>query len=125
MRTTSLVYSSLLLHGSAALAVPLPGHRATDGILDNRADPLLGDLNKLISQAADLMKKSSSIPGTSSFDPKTQLISTTGDHQFIAPGPDDARGPCPGLNALANHGYLPRNGRANVVQFIQATTDSK
>lgn len=28
-----------------------------------------------------------------------------------APGPSDARGPCPGLNTLANHGYLPRNGR--------------
>lgn len=22
-----------------------------------------------------------------------------------------ARGPCPGLNTLANHGYLPRDGR--------------
>jgi hypothetical protein len=22
-----------------------------------------------------------------------------------------ARGPCPGLNTLANHGYLPHNGR--------------
>ncbi|KAG8626149.1 hypothetical protein KVT40_006550 [Elsinoe batatas] len=28
-----------------------------------------------------------------------------------APGPSDARGPCPGMNTLANHGYLPRNGR--------------
>ena len=52
--------------------------------------------------------------------------------EWIAPGPDDcksprryspsraiaaltsfpvARGPCPGLNTLANHGYLPRNGK--------------
>ncbi|KHN94422.1 Chloroperoxidase [Metarhizium album ARSEF 1941] len=28
-----------------------------------------------------------------------------------APGPDDSRGPCPMLNTLANHGYLPHNGR--------------
>lgn len=26
------------------------------------------------------------------------------DHPFITPGPDDIRGPCPGLNTLANHG---------------------
>ncbi|KAL4933185.1 peroxidase family protein [Aspergillus undulatus] len=31
--------------------------------------------------------------------------------EWIAPGPDDSRGPCPGLNTLANHGYLPRNGK--------------
>ena len=28
-----------------------------------------------------------------------------------APGPNDDRAPCPGLNTLANHGYLNRNGR--------------
>ena len=25
-------------------------------------------------------------------------------HPFIAPGPNDLRGPCPGMNTLANHG---------------------
>lgn len=30
----------------------------------------------------------------------------------MAPGPGDIRGPCAGLNAAANHGYLPRNGIA-------------
>lgn len=28
-----------------------------------------------------------------------------------APGPGDLRSPCPALNALANHGLLPRDGR--------------
>ncbi|KAK7029598.1 hypothetical protein VNI00_014475 [Paramarasmius palmivorus] len=32
-------------------------------------------------------------------------------HQFQAPNPTDARGPCPGLNTLANHGFLPRSGK--------------
>ncbi|KAF7360782.1 HEME-HALOPEROXIDASE domain-containing protein [Mycena venus] len=32
-------------------------------------------------------------------------------HQWIAPKATDLRSPCPGLNTLANHGYLPRNGR--------------
>ncbi|PSR80274.1 Chloroperoxidase [Coniella lustricola] len=34
---------------------------------------------------------------------------------WTAPGPDDARGPCPGLNTLANHGLLPHSGR-NITQ---------
>lgn len=29
-------------------------------------------------------------------------------HQFVAPGPNDIRGPCPGLNAAANHNFLAR-----------------
>ncbi|CAG8835038.1 22518_t:CDS:2, partial [Racocetra persica] len=31
-------------------------------------------------------------------------------HEWQAPGPDDKRSPCPALNTLANHGYLPRGG---------------
>ncbi|KAM0342063.1 hypothetical protein ACHAPU_009791 [Fusarium lateritium] len=31
--------------------------------------------------------------------------------EWIAPGADASRGPCPGLNTLANHGYLPRDGK--------------
>ncbi|BEI84632.1 hypothetical protein CcaverHIS002_0500330 [Cutaneotrichosporon cavernicola] len=40
------------------------------------------------------------------------------DHPWIAPGPGDLRGPCPGLNTAANHGYLPRNGVVNPVQLF-------
>ncbi|KAI1385833.1 Cloroperoxidase [Hypoxylon trugodes] len=32
-------------------------------------------------------------------------------HQWKAPEPSDFRGPCPMLNTLANHGFLPRDGR--------------
>ena len=41
---------------------------------------------------------------------ENQLIDVTGEHAWIAPGPNDLRGPCPGLNALANHGYFPHSG---------------
>lgn len=41
------------------------------------------------------------------FDASEQFVNTTGAHAFVAPGKGDARGPCPGLNAMANHGYLP------------------
>jgi len=33
------------------------------------------------------------------------------NHEYKDPGPNDLRGPCPFLDALANHGYLNRNGR--------------
>ncbi|KAL4805155.1 Chloroperoxidase [Aspergillus unguis] len=32
-------------------------------------------------------------------------------HKWQKPGPADSRSPCTGLNTLANHGFLPRNGR--------------
>jgi len=39
----------------------------------------------------------------------------------VAPGAGDARGECPGLNAMANHGYLPHNGVATIQQFVTGT----
>ncbi|KAL3482132.1 Chloroperoxidase [Aspergillus californicus] len=33
-------------------------------------------------------------------------------HHWKAPGAEDFRGPCPMLNTLANHNYLPHDGRA-------------
>ncbi|KAK4188448.1 Chloroperoxidase [Podospora australis] len=32
-------------------------------------------------------------------------------HEYRPPGPHDSRSPCPGLNSLANHGFLPRSGK--------------
>lgn len=43
-------------------------------------------------------------------------------YPFQAPGTSDSRSPCPGLNALANHGILPRDGKnINMATLIQAT----
>ncbi|KAJ7843104.1 Cloroperoxidase [Mycena olivaceomarginata] len=42
----------------------------------------------------------------------------TDDHRWIAPGATDERSPCPGLNTLANHGYLPRNGKDISIPMI-------
>lgn len=41
-------------------------------------------------------------------------------HPYVAPGPGDIRGPCPGLNTLANHGYLPHNGIVSPDQLVLA-----
>lgn len=39
------------------------------------------------------------------FNAKAQFINVTAGsgHEYVAPGPNDLRGPCPGLNAFANH----------------------
>lgn len=42
-------------------------------------------------------------------------------YPYQDPKPSDQRGPCPGLNTLANHGYIPRNGIATVAQTIKAS----
>ncbi|KAJ3780760.1 hypothetical protein GGU10DRAFT_414681 [Lentinula aff. detonsa] len=42
----------------------------------------------------------------------TSIASRDEDHTYIRPTfPNDSRAPCPGLNTLANHGYIPRSGR--------------
>ncbi|KAM0798671.1 hypothetical protein BDR22DRAFT_881597 [Usnea florida] len=58
------------------------------------------------------------------FDPSSQLVNTTGEYAWVAPGTGDQRGPCPGLNALANHGYLPHNGVADVPTIISAVNNA-
>jgi hypothetical protein len=55
------------------------------------------------------------------FDPVSQRINVSGVHAFNPPGEGDQRGPCPGLNAMANHGYLPHNGVGTIPQFIEST----
>ncbi|OJD18597.1 hypothetical protein AJ78_01368 [Emergomyces pasteurianus Ep9510] len=56
------------------------------------------------------------------FDTMKKPIEITGDHAFVPPNFEagDQRGPCPGLNALANHGYIPHNGVTTTAQVIFA-----
>lgn len=43
------------------------------------------------------------------------------DHPWQPPPPGAKRGPCPGLNTLANHGYIPRSGLVNPIELIVGT----
>lgn len=36
----------------------------------------------------------------------------------MAPGPQDVRSPCPGLNSLANHGICPRSGKGYTLAIL-------
>jgi len=41
-------------------------------------------------------------------------------HKFIAPTKNDIRGPCPGLNAAANHNFLARDGITTFNELVDA-----
>ena len=69
--------------------------------------------------------KNKELKRQTTFDPTSQQVSTTGQYAWVAPGAGDQRGPCPGLNALANHGYLPHNGVADIPTIISAVNTGK
>ena len=73
--------------------------------------------------AEEQYEKRQSGPGNVPFTTfnEDQLIDVTGEYAWVAPGPNDIRGPCPGLNALANHGYFPHNGVVPVAVGTSAT----
>ncbi|KAM3421360.1 hypothetical protein BST61_g1757 [Cercospora zeina] len=50
-------------------------------------------------------------------------VSDGSGHEWRAPGPNDLRGQCPGLNAAANHNFMPRNGIATILQTTQGLSD--
>jgi hypothetical protein len=41
-------------------------------------------------------------------------------HKFVKPGPNDIRGPCPGLNTAANHNFLARDGITTFSELVDA-----
>lgn len=92
------------------------------------------DMLEQLKQARDLETRQGLVPSVSSLvnDVEGLLGSVAASvepdnyrpqpgYEFQAPGPNDSRGPCPGLNLLANHGYLPRNGHVNFGQVVNAT----
>ncbi|TEB20564.1 Cloroperoxidase [Coprinellus micaceus] len=52
----------------------------------------------------------------------TKLVNDR-DHPWKPIRKGDIRGPCPGLNTLASHGYLPRDGVATPSQIIEAVQE--
>jgi hypothetical protein len=51
------------------------------------------------------------------FNADKQYINVTkgSGHEYVAPGPNDLRGPCPGLNAFANHSEYGLSEMMNVL----------
>ncbi|KXS98325.1 hypothetical protein AC578_6853 [Pseudocercospora eumusae] len=45
-------------------------------------------------------------------------VDVSGAHKFVPPGAGDQRGPCPGLNAAANHNYIAHNGVVGMFEVV-------
>ncbi|KAF2173833.1 hypothetical protein M409DRAFT_48753 [Zasmidium cellare ATCC 36951] len=88
--------------GSLLDLLPLGG-----GLLNGILQPLSGAL-----EAID-------IPTPQPFGLK-KIPGDEPNHQFQKPGPTDVRGMCPTLNALANHGYISRDGISSFAEVANA-----
>ncbi|EKM77181.1 hypothetical protein AGABI1DRAFT_122208 [Agaricus bisporus var. burnettii JB137-S8] len=95
----------------SALAFP-PSYASLGGLPREELDRILPSLQ---------YRSPGAPPGPLKFN-GTKLVN---DHQHpwkpLKHG--DIRGPCPGLNTLASHGYLPHNGIATPAQIINAVQE--
>ena len=109
--------SQVLLGTLAPLAAAFPAilsEAAKDPEMMARAAQILGERQSLVA-ADGATKVFEPVP---IFNAEAQYIDIGpgSGHEYVAPGPNDNRGPCPGLNAFANHGFLPHDGWATIQQ---------
>ncbi|KAB8648501.1 hypothetical protein FH972_026157 [Carpinus fangiana] len=112
----------------AATVSAFPSFASTGG-KDN-----LNTAKRAADTIENLARRAASIPtaeetncgpvACTTFNEQEQLISIDGKHAWAAPGKTDLRGPCPGLNAAANHGYIPRNGVLTIPQTVSGLADA-
>ena len=138
--------STLFLLGLPALSYAFPGMMGIDSreaalkqlkeMRNAEAEPKVQERQLLGSVTSGLLSGSAlsgGLIGTLVNDVKGLLGSVASSvnpdnkrpepgYEFQAPGPNDSRGPCPGLNLLANYGYLPRDGYVNFGQVLEATS---
>lgn len=101
-----LSLSQIFLTGLAPLVNAFPAAMlqaaASDPALLTRAE----EISKLLAKRqAGADAATSVFEPVPIFDAQKQYINVSAGsgHEFVAPGPNDLRGPCPGLNAFANH----------------------
>ncbi|KZV87313.1 Cloroperoxidase [Exidia glandulosa HHB12029] len=129
MRFISLIPLSLLTFATAALAFPSLASRhykVQDGhtVPSTQDQPARPSVTQSPSQAGIQSCLHSSQKARKFVLPDpianfTSKIIPDDDHPYRAPCQYDRRGPCPALNTLANHGYIPRNGVTTTEQIIQ------
>jgi hypothetical protein len=117
MKYSTSVLSALALAVTEVIAFP---HALFDLAERSGNVKTLGEITAAIESIKEKRQTTFITPG---FDAATQYVSNQGDHAFVPPNfaAGDQRGPCPGLNAMANHNYLPHNGIATIQQFITGT----
>ncbi|KDR69591.1 hypothetical protein GALMADRAFT_77331 [Galerina marginata CBS 339.88] len=89
-----------------------PAHRSLAGLSKEELESIIPVLS---------FQPPENPPGPSN-DTTAKLVNDVA-HPWQPLAPGDIRGPCPGLNTLASHGWLPRNGIATPAQIISAVQD--
>ncbi|KAI9728366.1 MAG: hypothetical protein M1828_003766 [Chrysothrix sp. TS-e1954] len=116
------MYPSLLIAALATLTSAFPALRNADPKLVKRAAEISArSTSSLVEPDALGISAAETNCGPTpclDFDPEDQIVSTTGKYAWASPAADEIRGPCPGLNAAANHGYIPRSGILSVEEAI-------
>ncbi|KAF9443217.1 aromatic peroxygenase precursor [Macrolepiota fuliginosa MF-IS2] len=97
----------------ASTASAFPAYGSLAGLPREELDKVLPTLE---------FKKPAPPPGPLAYN-GTKLVYDKA-HPWKAPGPNDFRGPCPGLNTLANHGYLPHNGITTPAEIVTAVMEA-
>ncbi|KAF2790740.1 hypothetical protein K505DRAFT_409633 [Melanomma pulvis-pyrius CBS 109.77] len=91
----------------------LASRQVNTGLLNGVTTLLGGTLQAVLDNVLGLIPTDGAVKGLKKFP--------EANYPYKAPGPTDQRGPCPGLNTLANHGYIPRTGIATVGQINAGT----
>ncbi|KAL9931441.1 hypothetical protein V8E36_009727 [Tilletia maclaganii] len=107
----------------AELKADLFNRRGVQQQRDLLSPQVRAEFEKALANLASRDDDSIVDPNGMPYDAEVQYVSVDGEHEWRAPGPDDTRGPCPGLNVLANHGYFNRDGTVSLTQAIQVVND--
>ncbi|KIJ46203.1 hypothetical protein M422DRAFT_250242 [Sphaerobolus stellatus SS14] len=106
-------FSTLLALSVLAIqAVAFPQHQPLAGLTERELEDLLPRFKPVVPPPPPGPPKDTSV----------KLVNDK-DHPYEPLRKGDIRGPCPGLNTLASHGYLPRNGVVTPAQIINAVQD--
>ncbi|KAF8991583.1 Chloroperoxidase [Cyathus striatus] len=108
--TRLLKLSAIIALASAAIG--FPQYASLAGLSERELDAII----------PTLQARKATPPPPPLSDTSSKLVNDK-KHPWKPLRPDDIRGPCPGLNTLASHGWLPRSGVATPAQIIEASQE--
>ncbi|KAJ4343710.1 hypothetical protein N0V95_006540 [Ascochyta clinopodiicola] len=116
--------SQLFVAGLAPFAHAFPAMMYEAAAADPALEARAKEIEKLLeARQAGADAATALFEPINTFNAEKQYINIEAGsgHEYVPPGSGDLRGPCPGLNAFANHNFIPHSGYATVQQYIDAT----
>ncbi|KIJ30060.1 hypothetical protein M422DRAFT_187611 [Sphaerobolus stellatus SS14] len=107
-------FSTIILVALVRLAVAMPAYDSLVGLSEREINEFVGR-----NGVAPIPNPPGPLPA---YDNGLKLVNDPA-HPFMTQQPNELRGPCPALNTLANHGYLPRSGVARPDQIVTAVME--